>query len=174
MNTHDHSDDHKSHAGADSAPRDPVCGMTPKPDTPHRLMHAGQEVLFCSAGCKAKFEADPTKYTKPAEEHAYCAQPAVASAGASCHGHGHRVHGAPSVDLNTVPAGSKWTCPMHPEIVRAGPGSCPICGMALEPMMPSADAGPNPELIDMTRRFWIGAALALPVLALEMGRHFLG
>jgi Cu+-exporting ATPase len=63
---------------------------------------------------------------------------------------------------------------MHPEIVRDGPGSCPICGMALEPMMPTADAGPNPELIDMTRRFWIGAALAVPVLALEMGRHFLG
>jgi len=174
MNTRDHSHDHKSHAGADSAPRDPICGMTPKPDTPHRLMHAGQEVLFCSAGCKAKFEADPTKYTKPAEEHACCAQPDAASAGASCHGHGHKVHGAPGVDLNTVPAGSKWTCPMHPEIVRDGPGSCPICGMALEPMMPSADAGPNPELIDMSRRFWIGAVLAVPVLALEMGRHFLG
>ncbi len=170
MNTHDHSHDHKSHAGADSAPRDPVCGMTPKPDTPHRLMHAGQEVLFCSAGCKAKFEASPAKYTKPAGAGA---KPA-AHDGASCHAHGHAPHGAPAVDPATVPAGSKWTCPMHPEIVRAGPGSCPICGMALEPMMPSADAGPNPELIDMTRRFWIGAALALPVLALEMGRHFLG
>ncbi len=63
---------------------------------------------------------------------------------------------------------------MHPEIVRDGPGSCPICGMALEPMMPSADDGPNPELIDMTRRFWVGVALALPVLALEMGRHLFG
>ncbi|MGE3249683.1 MAG: copper-translocating P-type ATPase [Hyphomonadaceae bacterium] len=88
--------------------------------------------------------------------------------------HAHRTHGAPPVDPATVPEGAKWTCPMHPEIVRDGPGSCPICGMALEPMTPSADAGPNPELIDMTRRFWIGAALALPVLALEMGRHFLG
>ncbi len=63
---------------------------------------------------------------------------------------------------------------MHPEIVRDGPGSCPICGMALEPMTPTADSGPNPELIDMTRRFWVGAALAAPVLLLEMGRHFLG
>lgn len=176
MHTHDHShsQDHKSQAGADRTPRDPVCGMTPKPDTPYRLMHADQEVLFCSAGCKAKFEADPAKYTKPAGEHACCAKPTAADEGGSCHAHGHAPHGAPAVDPMTVPAGSKWTCPMHPEIIRDGPGSCPICGMALEPMMPSADAGPNPELIDMTRRFWIGAALALPVLALEMGRHFLG
>ena len=63
---------------------------------------------------------------------------------------------------------------MHPEIVRDGPGSCPICGMALEPMTPSAAAGPNPELADMTRRFLVGAALTIPVLALEMGAHFLG
>lgn len=63
---------------------------------------------------------------------------------------------------------------MHPEIVRDGPGSCPICGMALEPMTPTADTGPNPELIDMTRRFWVGAALAAPVLVLEMGRHLFG
>ncbi len=223
MNTHDHSHDHKGHAGADSTPRDPVCGMTPKPDTPHRLMHAGQEVLFCSAGCKAKFEADPAKYAK-AEAASCCASHGhdhhgdEAKAGAEltdpvcgmtvkadtphrlthegeevlfcssgcktkfaadpakyAHAHhGHAMHGGPPVDPSTVPAGSKWTCPMHPEIVRDGPGSCPICGMALEPMMPSADAGPNPELIDMSRRFWIGAVLALPVLALEMGRHFLG
>ena len=86
----------------------------------------------------------------------------------------HASHGPPPVDPATVPVGAKWTCPMHPEIVREGPGACPICGMALEPMMPSAGAGPNPELIDMSRRFWIGAALALPVLALEMGRPFLG
>jgi Cu+-exporting ATPase len=174
MNTHDHSQDRHNHAGADIAQRDPVCGMTPKPDTLHRLMHAGEEVLFCSAGCKAKFEADPAKYAKLADEHACCAKPAAADAGGSCHAHGHAPHGAPAVDPTTVPAGAKWTCPMHPEIVRDGAGSCPICGMALEPMMPSADAGPNPELIDMTRRFWIGAALALPVLALEMGRHLLG
>lgn len=135
-------------------PRDPVCGMTPKPDTPHRLTHEGEEVLFCSASCRTKFAADPAKYA-----HGY---------------HGHATHGGPPVDPETVPAGAQWTCPMHPEIVRDGPGSCPICGMALEPMMPSADAGPNPELIDMTRRFWFGAALALPVLGLEMGRHLLG
>ena len=154
MNTHVHH--HRDHGqpSTQAQRRDPVCGMTPKPDTPHRLVHEGAEVLFCSAGCKAKFAADPAKYA---------------------HGHhGHLMQGGAPVDPSTVPAGAQWTCPMHPEIVRDGPGSCPICGMALEPMIPTADAGPNPELIDMTRRFWIGVALALPVLALEMGRHLFG
>jgi Cu+-exporting ATPase len=167
MSSNHSSNGHDGHDGHDhaatTAPKliDPVCGMIVKPDTPHRLTHEGDEVLFCSAGCKAKFEADPAKYAKPAE----------ASCCSTGSHHGHMSHGAAPVDPSTVPAGAKWTCPMHPEIVRDGPGSCPICGMALEPMMPSADAGPNPELIDMSRRFWIGAVLALPVLALEMGRH---
>jgi len=129
--------------------------MTPKPDTPHRLMHAGKEVVFCSAGCRAKFEAAPDRYSHdPASQGAHMSDPVQASV--------------------SVPPGAQWTCPMHLEIVRDGPGACPICGMALEPMVPTADAGPNPELEDMTRRLVIGAALALPVLALEMGRHILG
>ena len=135
--------------------RDPVCGMTPEADTPHRLTHEGKAVLFCSAGCKAKFEADPARYAKPPEDRGAPATSATA-------------------DVANAPADSKWTCPMHPEIVREGPGSCPICGMALEPMTPSLDGVPNPELSDMTRRFWIGLALSLPVLALEMGGHLLG
>src|SRR6185437_14254404 len=73
-----------------------------------------------------------------------------------------------------APAAAKWTCPMHPQILRDGPGSCPICGMALEPMMPTAAAAPNPELRDMSRRFWAGLVIALPVLALEMGGEMLG
>ena len=68
--------------------------------------------------------------------------------------------------------GAIYTCPMHPQIRQAGPGACPICGMALEPEIAGADSGPNPELADMTRRFWIGLALALPVMVLEMGGHF--
>ena len=68
---------------------------------------------------------------------------------------------------------SVYTCPMHPEIRRDAPGSCPICGMALEPLIAAADAGPSPELADMTRRFWIGLALALPVFLLEMGGHLI-
>jgi Cu+-exporting ATPase len=116
-------------------------------------MHEGHEVLFCSAGCKAKFEADPALYIKPAAPH-----DAVASARPS----------------SSAPTGVKWTCPMHPEIVRDGPGACPICGMALEPMTPSADSGPNPELRDMTLRFWVGLAFALPVFVLEMSQHAFG
>ena len=73
-----------------------------------------------------------------------------------------------------VVAGAIYTCPMHPEIRQVGPGSCPICGMALEPVTVTAESGPNPELADMTRRFWIGLALAVPVLILEMGGHLTG
>jgi P-type Cu+ transporter len=123
--------------------RDPVCGMTVDPHkTPHRQQHAGRTYYFCSAGCRDKFAADPAKYLAPG------AKPAPA-----------------------VPAGTIYTCPMHPQIRQVGPGVCPICGMALEPEVASAEAAPNPELADMTRRFWIGLVLALPVLALEMGGH---
>jgi len=133
---------------AASAPRakDPVCGMDVDPATArHRAEHDGRTHYFCSAGCRAKFAADRAKYLGPA--------PAPAPA---------------------APAGAIYTCPMHPEIRQAGPGACPICGMALEPMMASADSGPNPELADMTRRFWIGLALAAPVVVLEMGAHIAG
>jgi Cu+-exporting ATPase len=88
--------------------------------------------------------------------------------------HHHHGHQAAAPRAAEPQPGVKWTCPMHPQIVRDGPGSCPICGMALEPMTPSADGAPNPQLVDMTRRLWIGAVLTLPVLALEMGAHLLG
>ena len=73
-----------------------------------------------------------------------------------------------------MPEGTVYTCPMHPQIRQVGPGNCPICGMALEPEVATADAGPNPELIDMTRRFWVGLALSVPVVILEMGAHLVG
>lgn len=165
-----------------TAAKDPVCGMTVSPDTPHRLHHEGHDVLFCSPGCKTKFAADPARYGHPPAQsgHDCCGGKAQAeAAGDACHmpshaGHSHHgSHGAHAHTASDTPvaAGAKWTCPMHPEIVRDGPGSCPICGMALEPMMPTADAGPNPELRDMSARFWVGLVLALPVLVLEMGRH---
>jgi Cu+-exporting ATPase len=144
---------HAGHDHADHAPRekprqgarDPVCGMTVDPHTtPHRHQHAGHPYYFCSKGCLTKFTAEPAKYL------------------------GDRPKSSES-----VPEGAIYTCPMHPEIRQVGPGSCPICGMALEPVLATADAGPNEELIDMTRRFWIGLALALPVVALEMGGHLI-
>ena len=123
---------------------DPVCGMTVDPHTAkHKSDHAGRTYYFCSSGCRAKFVADPEKYLNP--EQTKAAEP--------------------------VPEGTIYTCPMHPEIRKVGPGSCPICGMALEPLLATADSGPNPELIDMTRRFWIGLVITLPVFALEMGGH---
>ena len=124
--------------------RDPVCGMAVDPHTtPHRYQHAGRPYYFCSAGCQAKFQADPAKYLAPS---AMTASPAV-------------------------PAGTIYTCPMHPQIRQVGPGACPICGMALEPELVAATSEPNPELVDMRRRFWLGLALALPVVVLEMGGH---
>ena len=116
--------------------------MTVDPHTAkHRAEHRGHPYYFCSAGCKTKFAADPQKYLDGAK----APEPVVQ--GAIC------------------------TCPMHPQIRQAGPGACPICGMALEPEIANADSGPNAELADMTRRFWIGGFLALPAVVLEMGGH---
>ncbi len=129
---------------ADGKVKDPVCGMSVDSATAkHRATFAGEAYYFCSAGCKTKFEADPKRYLEP----------------------GSRPPEAP------VAAGTEFTCPMHPEIRQVGPGSCPICGMALEPVLVTAEAAPNHELADMTRRFWIGLVLALPVFVLEMGGH---
>jgi Cu+-exporting ATPase len=128
--------------------RDPVCGMVVKPPTAkHRAEHDGQTYFFCSDGCKAKFLADPARFLKPADK------------------------GAPADPMARVPAGTIYTCPMHPQIRRDAPGSCPICGMALEPEgIPEAE-GSNPELKDMTRRFVVGTILATPIFVLEMGGH---
>jgi Cu+-exporting ATPase len=138
-----------THGHAAPAPglvKDPVCGMAVDPEiTAHHGDHAGHAFHFCSAGCRTKFLADPDRYLSPA-----LAEPQPA------------------------PEGIIFTCPMHPEIRQVGPGACPICGMALEPELVTADQGPNPELRDMTRRFWIGLALTAPVFALEMGGHLTG
>ena len=138
----------RDHAHAAAGTIDPVCGMTVDPaTTPHRFALAGETHHFCSAGCRTKFAADPERYLDPSRK---------AAAEAS------------------VPAGTVYTCPMHPEVRQVGPGSCPICGMALEPEVVSLDDAPNPELADMTRRFWVGLALASPAIVLEMGGHLVG
>ncbi len=120
---------------------DPVCGMkVDRASAKHFLRHEGEVYYFCSAGCKAKFGNAPGDYL------------------------GDRP--APKA----VPTGTQYTCPMHPEIVKDGPGACPICGMALEPMgIPTGDEGPNPELIDFTRRLWISALCSVPLLFITMG-----
>ena len=132
---------HAHPPGADTA-TDPVCGMTVKiAGARNKADHDGHTYYFCSPRCRAKFTAEPLRYLKPAEA-------------------------APATKPGTI-----YTCPMHPEIRQVGPGSCPICGMALEPAEASLEERPNEELLDMTRRLWIGGALAVPVLAVDMGGH---
>ena len=131
---------------AETKVKDPVCGMDVDPHaTHHRANHAGKTWYFCSEKCQEKFVAKPDAYLEPSKQ-----------------------------SQASVPSGSIYTCPMHPEVRREGPGDCPICGMALEPETVSADTGPSDELKDMTRRFWIGLVLTLPVFALEMGGHVFG
>lgn len=155
--THDHAaGDHHGHehvrprgaavvASADKV-KDPVCGMMIDPATASfRESYAGETYYFCSEGCHRRFVADPKRYL--------------------------------SLEQNKpeppVPEGTIYTCPMHPQIRQVGPGSCPICGMALEPEMPTAETGPSAELADMTRRFWGATILTIPVLALSMGAELL-
>jgi Cu+-exporting ATPase len=128
---------------------DPVCGMkVDRATAKHRFSYNGQDYFFCGARCRERFAAEPEKFLKIRE-----AEPKSKS------------------ELE-APAGTIYTCPMHPEVRQVGPGSCPICGMALEPEQVSLDDAPDPELKDMTRRFWIALALTLPVFVLEMGGHF--
>lgn len=162
--------DHQLHEislpGASAAPKalDPVCGMTVDPATAKlHTEHAGTTYYFCSRGCFEKFSADPAKYL------AASGAQAGASHGSCCHHGGDKPKTAPA---QGAIASGQYTCPMHPEIVRDGPGDCPICGMALEPMLVAASDEPNAEFVDMTRRFWICAALTVPLVALAMTRMF--
>ena len=148
---HDHHG-HHHHAGPDDhrTVKDPVCGMMVDPErTAHHAEHDGHSFHFCSARCHDKFVAAPEQYLEPEAKPAAPEQAGQAS----------------------PQRGILYTCPMHPEIRQEGPGNCPICGMALEPVGASLEEGPNPELVDMTRRFWIGLVLSVPLLVLEMGSH---
>ncbi len=175
-------------AGSDAVTRDPVCGMLVDPAAGKpTLSHDGHIYHFCCDGCRSKFEADPDAWRTAKDpvcgmsvdratarwmaKHAglrffFCS--------ARCH---EKFEAEPEAWLGdlpapeAMPAGTQYTCPMDPEIVQDVPGDCPICGMALEPMTPSLDDGPNPELIDFRRRLMIGAPLGLAVFLLEMGSH---
>jgi P-type Cu+ transporter len=131
-----------SGGGGDACPTDLVCGMAVDPATSrHRFKHACSTFHFCSAGCRDKFAANTQKYLTSGEQPTAAGPRAV------------------------------YTCPMHPEIRQIGPGNCPICGMALEPLTVTAEPEANPELADMSRRLWIGAALTVPVVAFDMLPH---
>jgi Cu+-exporting ATPase len=129
-----------------AAVTDPVCGMTVDPTTtPHHAEHAGRAYHFCSAGCRTKFITEPDAYLGDKPRSEPMATP-----------------------------GAMWTCPMHPEIRQEEPGTCPICGMALEPEEPSLDDTPNPELVDFTRRLWVAGALTIPLLVVSMFAEMIG
>jgi Cu+-exporting ATPase len=150
MSTHEHAE--SSHAGppgqscdehsGPDALKDPVCGMTVSAASPHRFEHDGQSYFLCSAKCRAKFAADAAKHLAPGQAAA----------------------------VPTAP-GTIYVCPMHPEIRRDTPGTCPICGMALEPELPSLDDEENPELIDFRRRFWWTLPFTVIVTVLAMFGH---
>lgn len=141
------------HGAAGAVPKeegpviDPVCGMTVDPSAGNPSFdHDGETYHFCSSHCHTKFSGDPEHY----------------------------LSGAHRIADEDLPSGTMYTCSMCPEIVQEGPGACPICGMALEPMGVPADDGPNPELVDFTKRLWIGGPLALALLAIEMAGHLFG
>ena len=132
---------HRGSSPAAGNTRDPVCDMSVDPaTTPHRAEHEGRSYFFCGARCRQRFVAEPERFA-----------------------------GGEKLTQSAAASGTRWICPMHPEIVRDGPGACLICGMALEPLTPIVGEEPaNPELRDMTRRFWVAAALAVPLLAIAM------
>jgi Cu+-exporting ATPase len=145
MNTDSHANDHHHHDENSAKFIDPVCGMTVAAAPEKKIVHAGHDYFFCSVRCMEKFGADPDAYLN----RDATAPPAPA------------------------PAGTLYTCPMHPEIQQAGPGSCPICGMALEPMMPSLDEEESPELLDLRRRFLWTLPLSIAGFGLAMFGHLL-
>jgi Cu+-exporting ATPase len=147
---------HAAHAGESTAPTaqsaiDPVCGMTVDPHTSkHRAVHDGHVYHFCSAHCRKKFVAAPEHYLSPA------GRAARREAGAQ------------------IPEGTIYTCPMHPEVRQLGPGHCPICGMALEPLLPTTGEEDDSDVRAMARRFWALVVLTIPVFLLAMGPHLFG
>jgi Cu+-exporting ATPase len=184
---HGHDHDPLGNGQAGNVVRDPICGMTVDPDAGKpSLTYGGHAYHFCSAGCRTKFEAAPQDYLTATDP--VCGMSVDRSTARHFLKHeGKRFYFCSAVcrakfeaepeayldgtrTAKPMPKGTQYTCPMHPEVISDHPGDCPKCGMALEPMgIPPADQGPNPELVDFTRRLWISAALAIPLLVLSMG-----
>ena len=179
-------------ADAPDGLRDPVCGMAVTPASAHRERHGDETVYFCSAGCLAKFRASPEEFLNEAYADGRAAGEPRSGKGASRPSAGAHVcpmhpevrqsgpGSCPECGMALEPESPappatriQYTCPMHPEIVRDEPGDCPICGMALEPMTVTLEEEENPELVDMTRRFWVSLVLTIPVVILAMG-HVVG
>ncbi len=148
MSQHEDMQSHhpQARSSKDGLVRDPVCGMDIDPnDAAEQVIHAGLTYHFCSTGCAGRFRATPDRYLSPPIGNP---------------------RSAATIDAVT---GTKWTCPMHPEVIEDGPGSCPHCGMALEPMVPTAEEAENPELADMTRRLKFSLGASLPLVVISMG-----
>jgi len=136
----------------DGGPRDPVCGMAVTPPSPFNETYEGKTYQFCSFKCQEKFRIDPKRYAQHKADSPHASHPGPSPA---------------------TQSGSEFTCPMHPETRQPGPGICPKCGMALEPVMPPLDEEDNPELKDFTRRFWWTLPLTVIVTVLAMTGHSL-
>jgi Cu+-exporting ATPase len=161
--------------------RDPICGMSVDPaKAAAKVEHGGNPYYFCSVGCARRFESSPEKYLAKAGEssasgavqtleHAEAAAP-QRHAGTSPRPSGD----GPRPSTTAKSEGVRYTCPMHPQIVQMGPGTCPICGMALEPMDVLAEAEADPEYLSMRKRFWVSGALTLPILLVSMFGNALG
>ena len=152
---------------------DPVCGMTVDPEHARRSEHVGRSYYFCSAGCQAKFESDPAgvlaAYAAKTEEEPGSG---VDQQHSCCGGHGGSSTNASGREIasRSSKSPSIYTCPMHPEVEQVGPGSCPICGMDLEPkFVDMSEQGDSGEYADMKRRLWVGVALSVPLLVVAMG-----
>jgi P-type Cu+ transporter len=155
--THAHDCHHHDLAEPPAAPvKDLVCGMTVDPEKTEHHYDLGATIYhFCSARCRDRFAANPDHYLNPPATDPAAQHPAMGA-------------------LSEPAQGTVWTCPMHPEIRRSEPGACPICGMALEPLEPTLEEGPNPELVDMSRRLWLSAALSVPLALLAMAPELFG
>jgi len=148
--------------------KDPVCGMTVDPQkSAGKVEHGGKTYYFCSARCAERFEKNPENFIA-----------APGTAGMEHHSlppvHAVNQHSGPTSPASTSSKTARYTCPMHPQIVQIGPGTCPICGMALEPMDVFAEVEADPEYDSMRLRFWVSAALSLPLLLLSMLGESLG
>jgi Cu+-exporting ATPase len=178
----EHAHAHDAHAApaATRTVKDPVCGMQVDPEkAEHRTTHEGVAYAFCSRGCREKFVQDPDAYLRPqtpaqgaaAGVYTCPMHPEVEQEGpGACPACGMALE---SKTIQMPQTKTRYTCPMHPEVIQDEPGSCPKCGMALEPMTVTEDEEPDPELLDMTRRFWVSFALTVPVILLAMG-HMVG